>query len=101
MVEHRGLEHPLGDLGFHQDPEEASRRWKGDSEPDASTTIYIFVSLSEMPCSWLYSDSSFRRVFSLIGSSGREQLLLKIVYHPSNDYHYKKGKIILNNSVSN
>lgn len=29
-------------------------RWKEDTEPKASTTIYIFVSLSEMPCSWLY-----------------------------------------------
>lgn len=29
-------------------------RWKEDTEPKASTTIYIFVSLSEMPCSRLY-----------------------------------------------
>lgn len=43
-----------GDLGFHHVAREGFRGGKRPLNPDASTTIYIFVSLSEMPCSRLY-----------------------------------------------
>ena len=44
-----------GDLGSLRDVRGGSARGgKRTLNPDASTTIYIFVSLSEMPCSRLY-----------------------------------------------